>query len=188
MNSRKSSTTCANSGLSARNSLESPCTANASAGMSRSGLIWRWKVWPVGMRLKISIQPISTSRSPRSGSRPVVSVSRTISRISCNRTFDESGSSLRHLSSLIENVPDSRTHRVEAVRSIHHEIRTFALFGVRQLPRQDGVELLDSHIVARQDSLPLNFRRGRDHDHRIDAFLAAGLKQQRHIDHGDGRT
>src|SRR5258707_1195140 len=34
MNSRKSSTTWANSGLSARNSLESPCTLKASAGMS----------------------------------------------------------------------------------------------------------------------------------------------------------
>src|SRR6266403_2229277 len=88
------------------------------------------------MRLKISIQPISTSRSQRNGSRPVVSVSRTISRISCIRTYDESGSSLRHLSSLIEDVPDSRTHGVEAVRSIHHEIRTLALFGIGQLPRQ----------------------------------------------------
>src|SRR6267154_5270748 len=107
------------------------------------------------MRLKISTQPISTSRSPRSGSRPVVSVSRTISRISCNRTYDESGSSLRHLSSLIENVPDSRTHRVEAVRSINHEIRTFALFGVGQLPGQDRLELFPGHVVALQDSLAL---------------------------------
>src|SRR5713226_2238694 len=128
------------------------------------------------MRLKISIQPISTSRSPRSGSRPVVSVSRTISRISYNRTNDESGSSLRHLSSLIQNVPDSGTHRVKAVRGIHHEIRTFALFGVGQLPRQDGVELFAGHVVARQDTLALNFRRRRDHHYRIDAFLAAGLE------------
>src|SRR5229473_8124272 len=133
------------------------------------------------MRLTISTQPISTSRSPRSGSRPVVSVSRTISRISYYRTNDESGSSSRHLSSLIDNVPDSRTHGVEAVRSIHHEIRAFALFCVGQLPRQDGGELFPGHVVALQDSLALNFRRCRDHHHRIDAFLTAGLEQERHI-------
>ena len=56
------------------------------------------------------------------------------------------------------------------------------------LPRQDGIELLAGHVVARQNSLALNFRRGRDHHHRIDALLAAGLKQQRHIDHRDGRA
>src|SRR6266849_5291439 len=128
------------------------------------------------MRLKISTQPISTSRSSRSGSRPVVSVSRTISRISYNRTFDESGTSLRHLSSLIQHVPDSRAHGVETVRGIHHEIRTFALFGVRQLPRHDRVELFPGHVVAGKDSLALNFRRGRDHHYGVDAFLAAGLE------------
>jgi len=35
---QKSSTSSANNGFEERNSLESPCTANASAGMSRSGL------------------------------------------------------------------------------------------------------------------------------------------------------
>jgi hypothetical protein len=51
----------------------------------------------------------------------------------------ESGSSLRHLNSLNENVPDSGAHGVKSVRCIHHEMRALALFGVGQLPRQDGI-------------------------------------------------
>src|SRR6478609_5156998 len=105
------------------------------------------------MRLKISTQPISTSRSPRKGSRPVVSVSRTISRMRSKTGKSESGSSPRHLSSLIQDVADSRAYRVEPVRRIHHEIRALALFGVGQLPRQDGVELFIRHVVAGQDAL-----------------------------------
>jgi hypothetical protein len=46
------------------------------------------------------------------------------------------------------------------MRGIHHEIRTFAFFSIGQLPRQDSVEFLAGHVVARQDSLALNFRRG----------------------------
>ena len=76
----------------------------------------------------------------------------------------------------------------ETMRGIHYEIRALALFGVGQLPRQDGVELFAGHVVARQNPLALNFRRRRDHHHRIDALLAAGLEQQRHIDHRDGRA
>jgi hypothetical protein len=52
---------------------------------------------------------------------------------------DESGSPLRHFNSLIQNVPDSCAHGVKAMRCIHHEIRASALFGVGQLPRQDGI-------------------------------------------------
>src|SRR5258705_260285 len=129
------------------------------------------------MRFKISTQPISTSRSLLSGSRPVVSVSRTISRISTTARNDESGSPPRHFNSLIENVPDSCAHGIESVGGIHHEIRAFAFFGVWQLPRQKGIEPFAGHAVARQDPLPLNFRARRDHHHRIDAFLAASLEQ-----------
>src|ERR1700679_4210446 len=35
---------------------------------------------------------------------------------------NESGPPPRHLSSLAENVPDSRPHRIKTVRGIHHEI------------------------------------------------------------------
>src|ERR1700722_270731 len=127
------------------------------------------------MRLKISTQPISTSRSPRSGSRPVVSVSRTISRIKFVPGSGESGSPLRHLSSLLQDVPDSCAYRLKAIGGIHHEIGAGTLFGVGQLPRENGVELFAGHIVARQDPLALNFRRCRYYHHRINAFLTAGL-------------
>ena len=53
------------------------------------------------------------------------------------------------------------------------------------MPREDGIELFAGHVVARQDSLALKFRRGRDHHHRIHPFLATGLEQQWHIDHRD---
>src|SRR6201746_747230 len=127
------------------------------------------------MRVKISTQPISTSRSPRKGSSPVVSVSRMISRMRLKTGKSESGSPSRHFNSLVENVPNSCAHGVETVGGIHHEIGTPAFLRVRQLPSEDGVELFARHVVARQDALALDFRRGRDHHHRIDALLAAGL-------------
>src|SRR6185437_9148031 len=49
--------------------------------MSRSGFKYRWKVRPVTRRLRSSTQPISMIRCPSDGSRPVVSVSRTICRM-----------------------------------------------------------------------------------------------------------
>src|SRR3984957_1479274 len=61
---------------------------------------------------------------------------------------DESGSLRRHLSSLVQNVPDSRTHGIETMRRIHDEIRALSLFGVGHLSRQDSVEFLIGHVGA----------------------------------------
>src|SRR5262249_35531990 len=108
------------------------------------------------MRLNSSTQPTSTSRSPRKGSRPVVSVSRTISRISLGPGISgESAPPPRHLNDLIQNVADTRPHGVKPVRSIHHEIGPLALLGVRQLPGEKSVELFTGHVFARQNSLAL---------------------------------
>ena len=74
------------------------------------------------------------------------------------------------------------------MRRIHHEIRAFALFGIGQLPRQDGIELFAGHVVAAENAFALNFRRSRHHHHRIDALLAAGFEQQGHVDHRDRRA
>ncbi len=98
----------------------------------------------------------------------------------------ESGSPLRHLNDLGQNVADCCAHRVQSMRRIHHEIRALALFGIGQLPRQDGVE----RLVASWCRAPGSARAGsagsrRDHDHGIDAFLAAGFEQQRDIHHHD---
>src|SRR6516162_6847760 len=125
------------------------------------------------MRLKSSIQPTSTSRSPRKGSRPVVSVSRTISRISLETKISgESDPPPRHFNNLIQNVADTRPHGIKTMRSIHHEIGPLALLGIRQLPRKNSVELFAGHVFARQNSLALDFRRGRDDDHGIHPRLA----------------
>ena len=71
----------------------------------------------------------------------------------------ESGSPLRHLTSPDQNVADSHPHRIKTVRGIHHEIRALALFGIRQLPGQDGAELLAEVYIdligARQSQLIL---------------------------------
>src|SRR5664279_3826654 len=122
------------------------------------------------MRLKISTQPISTSRSPRNGSRPVVSVSRTISRMTTNRKSGESDSPLRHLNNLGQNVPDSDAHGVKTVRGIHYEIRAPAFFGIGRLSRQDRIKHLGGHGASGQNALALNFRRRRHYHHSIDAF------------------
>ena len=133
------------------------------------------------------MQPISTSRSPRSGSRPVVSVSRTISRMDLrNRRLGESGSPLRHLNDLGQNVADCRAHRVQSVRRIHHEIRACAFRHVaaapewRRAPHSSWCRAPESARAGSPD--------GRDHDDGIDAFLAAGLEQQRDIHHHDRRA
>src|SRR5258708_84154 len=137
------------------------------------------------MRMKISTQPISTSRSPRRGSSPVVSVSRMISRMDPYPAAGESRTPPRHLSSLDEDFPDSCTYRIKSMGRIHHEIGTSALFGIGQLPRQNGIELLARHVVARKNTLALNVRIRGDHHDGIDTLFATGFEQERHIDHRD---
>src|SRR5215471_15310870 len=110
------------------------------------------------MRLKISTHPISTRRSPRRGSRPVVSVSRTISRMTQNALRSESASPLRHLNDLGQNVLDLRAHRIEPVRRIHHEIGALALFAVGHLLGDDGIELLLVHGAAGKHAFALKLR------------------------------
>ena len=99
---------------------------------------------------------------------------------------DESVSPGRHFSSLGQNVANSRPHGIETVRGIHHEMRAFSFFGVRHLPRQNGLKLLLGHIGAGENPLALKFRRRRDHDHRIDALFPAGFEQQGHVNYRNG--
>ena len=49
----------------------------------------------------------------------------------CYPAAGESGPPPRHLSSLAEDFPDSRPHRIKAMRRIHHKIGASALFGYR---------------------------------------------------------
>ena len=105
----------------------------------------RWNSRPDGMRLTSSMQPISISRSPPFGLRPVVSVSRMISRMP--PLLNDSRKAVK---------PPSGGHRprrcapataamicvqrrlagrdVEA--GVHNEIGARPLFRIRHLPRQ----------------------------------------------------
>ena len=58
-----------------------PWMRDASSGMSRSGSIRAWKCRPVGRSLTSSSAATSITRSPESGSRPVVSVSNRTERV-----------------------------------------------------------------------------------------------------------
>src|SRR2546427_1311992 len=78
MKSRKARAMSAKRGLSARNSRVSPCTLSAPSSTSRCGFRYTWKCRGLMLRLRISTQPSSMTRSPSLGFNPVVSVSSTI--------------------------------------------------------------------------------------------------------------
>src|SRR5579872_4097543 len=120
------------------------------------------------------MQPSSTSRWPWAGSRPVVSVSRTISRIlvyRCRRPREggdpviaalivltgcpprghdryDSAPPFRHCSDTRQNITHLRARILETFRCIHHEIGAPALFGVRYLLGKNGGEFLFAHAGA----------------------------------------
>ena len=71
-----------NTGLSLRKLFVSPCIFDASMSISLFGFIYLWKVLFVIFLFIISIHPISMILCPSSGSRPVVSVSKTIYPVS----------------------------------------------------------------------------------------------------------
>jgi hypothetical protein len=51
-----------------------------------------------------------------------------------------------------------------------------------------GPIISSAMVAASEDPLPLDFRRDRDHHHRIDTLVATGFEQERHIDDCDKRT
>src|SRR6185503_2098335 len=130
------------------------------------------------MRLSNSTQPSSTRRWPWFGSSPVVSVSRTISRMA-----SESIPFRRHLSYLRENFTHLPARRLESLPAIHDEIGSRALFRVGQLLGGERGELLLAHARALEHAGALHLgRRGHHHD-RVAARLAAGFVQQRDVEH-----
>src|SRR5581483_692342 len=143
------------------------------------------------MPLTSSTQPSSTRRWPWAGSRPVVSVSRTISRIvlplslrarrfAASRNDNESLSSpFWHLSHLRQNFTHLRPRRFVSLPAIHDEIGARALVGVRHLLGQQRVELLLGHARPLHHAGALRARRRRHHHHGVAAAVAAGLVQQR---------
>src|SRR4051812_27700284 len=132
------------------------------------------------MRLSSSTQPTSTIRSPLFGSRPVVSVSRTISRM--DALFP-----IRWRRDNLQDITHLRTGVIETLRGIHHEIGTAAFFCVRYLLGDDGLELLFRHSGPRQSALTLHPGRRRYHHDGIASPFAPGLIEQRNIQYGDRR-
>src|ERR1700738_326946 len=135
------------------------------------------------MRLNSSMKPISTTRSPVSGSRPVVSVSSTISRI--ERSGPRITAPARHSSNGAQNAMDLRPRGIEAARAIHHEMRSAAFFLVGRLLGEDRVELALAHVGAGEHALALQLGGGRDHHHGVDPILRADPERQRAVETHD---
>src|SRR5258708_25952285 len=110
---------------------------------------------PGGKGVTSSMQPMPTSRSPCSGSRPVVWVSNTISRITsptpASGLSHRRGESLlsRHFSDRVENVVHLGPGVIEALRAIHDKIRAGALFRLRHLLAYECGEFLFGHARPR---------------------------------------
>src|SRR4029079_8701594 len=183
MNSRNSPATWANRGLSLRNAVDSPCTASASGGTSRSGLMKRWNSRPEGMRLTSSMQPISISRSPPFGLRPVVSVSRMISRMHFDAAIREKPSSPVARISL-RVAPSQRGDygiergpaRLDIGARVYIEVAAPALLGVRQLPGEQFVELVFGQPLPLQQPVALHLRIGANDDADVDQFIGPSLE------------
>ena len=74
---------------------------------------------------------------------------------------------------------------IEAARRIHHEIGAPALFLVGHLLGQQGMELLRRHAGPLEDAGALHVARRRHHHDGVDPPVAAGLEQQRNVEHHD---
>src|SRR5436305_8995672 len=125
---------------------------------------------PVGRWSTSSTPPISMMRWPSTGSRPVVSVSRTISR---NRFVlwaarAQGGHDLLHL----------REGMVQPLVGLNHEMRLCTLFCIRHLTGQDVVELVLGHARTTKHTRALNVCRSGHHHHRVHARVAPCFEQQ----------
>src|SRR5665811_6032 len=136
------------------------------------------------------MQPTSTRRWPWLGSRPVVSVSRTISRMFCSllQRARESPPPFWHCSNAGEDFTHLGAGVRETLRRIHHEIGAPPLFIIRHLVGHDGGELLLAHARPPEGALALHISRRRYHHHRVAALIGAGLEQQRDVEHRNRRA
>src|SRR5580693_10718503 len=103
-----------------------------------------------------STQPISTTLWPSTGSRPVVSVSSTISRMVL---FLPAPLQCR------DHGLHLRESMVETLVGLNHEMGFCTLFGIGHLTRQDMIELVRRHPGPRQNARALHVMRRRHHHH-----------------------
>src|SRR3954452_20151966 len=124
-------------------------------------------VRPVGNCLTSSTQPISMMRSPAAGSVPVVSVSRTISRM---RVLSEAGDPARHMTRTAgegpKNIANLALGGREAAARVHKEMRPGPLLLVRHLLRPDRIQHLGREAGAGEHPGPLHLGRRGDDEHR----------------------
>src|ERR1700722_5609809 len=174
MKARKSSTIFAKTGLSFRTAAGWPWTRAASSGTSRSGLMSVWKTLPVRLWCTISTAPISSTRCPSAGSRPVVSVSSTISRMARSPSGQRRGRA--------HELGDDGARHLETTPCVDDEVSPAPFFGIRRLAGKNGLKLGLGHARARQRARALDGGRSADHDHEVNAGFSASLEQQRHVD------
>ena len=143
-----------------------------------------------GSKSSISTQAISISRWPPCGSRPVVSVSRTISRamaLQC-ACFGAGFKAATRRQSGIAQGGDDLAHLgaggVQALAGVDHEVGPGALLGVGHLAGEDARRAWPRSCPGGPAPARAAPRPGaRDHHHRVDVALAAGLEQQRDVEH-----
>src|SRR3954452_18422546 len=122
--------------------------------------------------------PISTRRCPSPGSRPVVSVSRTISRISL-RSAGPAGDRA-------QDSTDPALGMSKAEARLDEKMRAPTLLRIGHLLCEYCLEFFLRHARPGEDALPLHrFGRGHERDH-IGISLAAGLEEQGDVE-DDGR-
>src|ERR1700678_1226655 len=156
-------------GLPRNEAGEGPGIRNASSGTSGPGFLNTAKLAPVMIWFTTSIPPISTNRSPFVGSTPVVSVSRTISRIANppsrqrrNRPYQTFGLHARF---------------VQGAVGVDHNMRAATLLAIRHLARYYRFEFRAVGALARERPRALDLRSGADHDDEIKGPVPTRFKQ-----------
>src|SRR5208282_5041976 len=120
------------------------------------------------------MQAISTMRWPSDGSKPVVSVSSTISRMNSVCSPGLIAASAQSCQAAGELAPGDGAAQPRG----HGEIGAAALDLDGKLPGQDGLEPLLAHAGARQHPRALEKARRPQHRHRVATPIPPGLVEQ----------
>src|SRR3990172_6621487 len=126
------------------------------------------------MWLTSSSMPTSTTRWPAPGSRPVVSVSRTISRMA--RLLPA-----RRAEYAVDDAADLFKGILETAAGVDDEIGPPALLRIGNLAGHDGGKFGGCHPRTFEGPGLLQRLGRRDHHHLVDLGLAAGFVEQRVI-------
>src|SRR6516225_2421802 len=134
------------------------------------------------------MQAISTIRCPSPGSRPVVSVSRTISRISPPPPLSVRAPALtiaRQPPAAQESDDCMQPAQAQAATQAgrNDEVGTTTFLGIRHLIAQDSYEALVCHAAAPQDPLTLYQQRCGNNENIIASAFTTALEEKWDIEH-----